>query len=49
LCILLYIFRGVAVDGKLLSPIDYCQGIRRERGTLLTVLFFVTFEIQTFT
>src|SRR6218665_3428474 len=30
---------------KLLSPIDYCQGIRRERGTLLLVLFFVKHEI----
>src|SRR6218665_1912328 len=30
---------------KLLSPIDYCQGIRRERETLLLVLFFVKHEI----
>src|SRR6218665_2027831 len=30
---------------KLLSPIDYCPGIRRERGTLLLVLFFVKHEI----
>src|SRR6218665_2362381 len=30
---------------KLLSPIDYCQGIRRERGTLLLVLFFVKHEV----
>src|SRR6218665_1472504 len=30
---------------KLLYPIDYCQGIRRERGTLLLVLFFVKHEI----
>src|SRR6218665_3424813 len=30
---------------KLLSPIGYCQGIRRERGTLLLVLFFVKHEI----
>src|SRR6218665_1566768 len=30
---------------KLLSPIDYCQGIRRERGTPLLVLFFVKHEI----
>src|SRR6218665_3254292 len=29
----------------LLSPIDYCQGIRRERGTLLLVLFFVKHEV----
>ena len=30
---------------KLLSPIDYCQGIRRERGTLLLVLFVVKHEV----
>jgi len=30
---------------KLLSPVDYCQGIRRERGTLLLVLFFVKHEV----
>src|SRR6218665_3189411 len=30
---------------KLLSPIDYCQGIRRERGTLLLILFFVKHEV----
>src|SRR6218665_2211709 len=30
---------------KLLSPIDYCQGIRRERGTLLLVVFFVKHEV----
>jgi len=30
---------------KLLYPIDYCQGIRRERGTLLLVLFFVKHEV----
>src|SRR6218665_535026 len=39
-------FRSVAVDVEaILSPIDYCQGIRRERGTLLLVLFFVKHEI----
>jgi len=38
-------FRGVARMLKLLSPIDYCQGIRRERGTLLLVLFLVQHEI----
>src|SRR6218665_3976619 len=41
----IYIFRGVARMLKLLSPIDYCQGIRRERGTLLLVLFLVQHEI----
>src|SRR6218665_1701582 len=40
-----YIFRGVARMLKLLSPIGYCPGIRRERGTLLLVLFFVKHEI----
>src|SRR6218665_3961318 len=30
---------------KLLSPIGYCQGIRRERGTLLLVLFLVQHEV----
>src|SRR6218665_1486693 len=30
---------------KLLSPIDYCQGIRKERRTLLLVLFFVKHEV----
>ena len=38
-------FRGVAWLLKLLSPIDYCQGIRRERGTLLLVLFFVKHKV----
>src|SRR6218665_310975 len=40
-----YIFRGVARMLKLLSPIGYCQGIRRERETLLLLLFLVQHEI----
>src|SRR6218665_3521582 len=30
---------------KLLSPIDYCQNFRIERGTLLLVLFFVKHQV----